>query len=98
MSSNDYIFDALGKLLKSDEFIGGIISLLEQFDQYEDRKAEKHSDKQLLQSAYTLYKQGRLSKADFLDVCSKLCPEKPIKGYQDREVESLLTEIENRQR
>lgn len=95
-NQNEYIFDTIGKLLTSSEIVSGLINMLEAFDDYEERKTEKQSDKQLLQSALVLYKQGRINRDQFLDICSTLCPEKPIQGYEDKAVNTLFEEIERR--
>lgn len=95
---DDLIFDAIGKFLKSSELTSGLINLLEAFDDYEDRKTEKQSDKQLLQSALVLYKQGRINRDQFLDICATLCPQKPVQASSDPEVNLIFQEIERRKK
>ncbi len=80
----------------SPGFVDGLVNFLEAFDDYETRKTEKHSDKQLLESALVLYKQGKINRDQFLDICATLCPEKPIRASQDPEVNLLFEEIERR--
>lgn len=80
----------------SPGFVDSLINFLEAFDDYEDRKTEKHADKQLLENALVLYKQGRITRDQFLDVCATLCPEKPIQASQDSEVNLLFQEIAKR--
>ncbi len=82
----------------SREFVDGIINFLEAFDDYEERKTEKQSDKQLLENALVLYKQGRINRDQFLDICATLCPEKPIQASNDPEVNLLFEEIAKRKR
>jgi len=91
-SSNDYIFDILGKLLTSNELVGGLINFLEAFDDYEQRKDEKNADQDLIKSAYILYQQGKISKDDLLKIVDVICSEKSVNA----DIESLLDTIRNR--
>lgn len=90
-TNNDYIFDILGKLLTSNEFVGGLINFLESFDDYEQRKSEKNADQDLIKSSYILYKQGKISKDDLLKIVDVICSEKSVNAN----IETLLDTIRN---
>lgn len=70
--NNLTIAELLTRAISSSEFVAGLINCIEQFDEYERKKAEKDSDKQLLESALCLYKQGKISRVQFLTICETL--------------------------
>ncbi len=76
--------------------VDGFLYFMREIDRYKDDNAKANSDQQLLESALNLYKQGRINKDQFLDICAALCSKHPIQATEDKEVNLLFEEIEKR--